>query len=319
MTPPIGPRVHKLADDELRPASRRAYERAADRFLAWCEATGRDPYEHQAVTDYLEHRFATAKGPSALHQDMTSVRRLWRAAGLDSPTDDEIVKRTLAGATRRSSRENPPSQAPALRLDDLRELARELERQDTPTGARDRAMVLIGFFGALRRSELVALDLDDVAGDPRGLLVTIRASKTSDHPAQVAIPTGHGHTDPVAAWTEYLHVRGRHPGPAFVRASAGGSWWTRPLDPKMRRLGERALERSLRAALERAGVADAARYSAHSLRAGVAVELAQAGVSLAAIMEHGRWKSAQVATGYARRGRLWEDCALNSLSRAKIY
>lgn len=309
-------RARELAAEALRPNTRRAYDGARARYLAWCDGAGLEDLEPGTVASYIAARHDQGRSAATLAQDLAAVRRHWRAAGAELVMD-ELARLAITGARRSAARQNPPEPAEPLRLDTLRELARELgrdhERHGTILAARDRAAILIGWFGALRRSELAALDVEDIADDPRGLIITLRRTKTSDTASSRALPAGAGYADPVQAWRSYLAHRTAAPGPAFVRAATGGQHYNRPLDPQMRALGGRAIDRILRAALERAGI-DPTPYSAHSLRAGLAVELSAAGAPLAAIMEHGGWRSAQVATGYARRGRLWLDSPLQALA-----
>lgn len=307
-------RARELAAQAHRHHTRRAYDGARARYVAWCHAAGLEDLEPGSVAPYIAARHDQGRSAATLALDMTAIRRHFAEAGAELALDAED-KLAVQGARRSAVRANPPTQAPALRLEDLRETMRELARRDDPTTDRDRALLLIMYFGALRRSELAALVYPrDIVLEPRGITLRLAQTKTSDTPTARAIPAGHGHTDPVAAWRDYLTRRGEAPGAAFVRSAPGGFYGpNRPIDRACRPLGTRAIDRILTRALERAGIADPHSYSAHSLRAGIAVELSAAGVPLAAIMEHGGWKSAQVATGYARRGRLWDDCPLGAL------
>jgi hypothetical protein len=106
-----------------------------------------------------------------------------------------------------------------LSTDDIRQILTEIDRT-TPMGVRDAAIILLGYASAMRRSELVALTLLDVAEKPDGLLVTIRRSKTDPdgHGQSVAVARGRYHpTDPVAALAAWRQLRGHHPGPLFTR------------------------------------------------------------------------------------------------------
>jgi hypothetical protein len=164
----------RYAASALAPATRRAYERDWCVFADWCVARGLRPMPAapEAVAAFLaaeadrEFRPVTIAKRAAAH----------RAQDEPNPCDSAAVAAVVAGI-RRERGVRPLRKAHPLELEPL---ARLLEPIDTATlaGVRDRAMLLLGFAAALRRSELVALDVDDLAFDPaRGLLVTIRRSK----------------------------------------------------------------------------------------------------------------------------------------------
>jgi integrase len=155
-------------------------------------------------------------------------------------------------------------------------------------GVRDAAIILLGYASAMRRSELVALTLLDVAEKPDGLLVTIRRSKTDpDGQGQsVAVARGRYHpTDPVAALAAWRQLRGHHPGPLFTRL-----FHTRI---SLHALSGDAIARMLRTRSHAAGL-DARRITAHSLRAGHATTAARGDVPLARIAAQTRHKDLSV-------------------------
>jgi integrase len=156
----------------------------------------------------------------------------------------------------------------------------------TPHGLRDRALILLGFAGAFRHSELVALDVGDIEVTHEGAIVTVRRSKTDQEGAgqQVGIPRGRRPaTCPVttlAAWLEQLdamRIEGLH-GRAAPQAAAAAD-----LDPT--------------------------RYAGHSLSAGLATSAAIAGVEERAIMAQTRHRSVTVARRYIRDGSLFRGNA----------
>jgi len=187
----------------------------------------------------------------------------------------------------------------------------------SPLGARDRALLLLGFAAALRRSELAALCLGDatpVAG--RGLRVLVRRSKTDQRGAgqEVAIRANHAESAlcPVVALQAWLDVR--HQGadldglppdaaaeaPLFVGMSKAGR-----LPPA--RLSNRAVSRLVEQAARDAGIERPERFSGHSLRAGFATAAGEAGVDLARIMRQTRHTSADTALAYLRPADLWRN------------
>ena len=112
---------------------------------------------------------------SSIERAVIGIGEGYRAAGARSPRESEIVREFMKGL-RRLLRNEKRRQAAPLLPDDVKKLVDGLD--DSSRGLRNRALVLVGFYGALRRSELVALDRDDVCDEPSGLLVRIRHSKT---------------------------------------------------------------------------------------------------------------------------------------------
>jgi integrase len=183
--------------------------------------------------------------------------------------------------------------------------------------ARERAMLLVGFGAALRRSELVALTLGDVETVPgRGLRVLVRRSKT-DQQGQgqdIAVWANPDQSDfcPLAAHDAWL---------AHRRAAADLDWTAsaasrdaRPLFCAVTRAGrvtgaklsDKAVARLVKQAARDAGL-DPERYSGHSLRAGLATAAGDAGAGLAELMRQTRHKSTEVALGYLRPADLWRN------------
>ena len=117
----------------------------------------------------------------------------------------------------------PVEKAAALTLGMLRQLLATCDR--TARGRRDRALLLIGFAAALRRSELVSLHVDDVVPVAGGLRLRINRGKTdpAGHGAEIGLPRGkHAETCPVLAFEAWQEVAKRRAGPLFRRISTGG-------------------------------------------------------------------------------------------------
>ena len=169
--------------------------------------------------------------------------------------------------------------------------------------ARDRTLLLFGFAGALRRSELVALDVEDVSEDDAGLRLVLRKSKT-DQEAEGAVrglPYGsHPATCPVRAWRRWLEMSGITTGAAFRSVSRHGHLGAT-------HLSDRALADIVKRRATAAGLVGD--FAGHSLRAGFATEGYAQGTPELAIMRHGRWRSASVMRGYVEEGSIWNDNA----------
>jgi integrase len=175
---------------------------------------------------------------------------------------------------------------------------------DKLIGVRDRALLLVGFAGAFRRSELVSLDVGDVEIRREGLLVTLRRSKTDQEAAgrEVAIPYGSNpDTCPVRALEAWLEASGIADGPLWRAVDKGGR-----LQPG--RLSDKAVALVVKKRAEAAGL-DPDLYAGHSLRAGLATAAAAAGASERSIMEQTGHKSVQTVRRYIRRGTQFRDNA----------
>jgi integrase len=179
---------------------------------------------------------------------------------------------------------------------------------DTTIGRRDRAVLLVGFAGALRRSELVAIDIDDLERRDEGIAVLLRRSKT-DQEAQgrrVALPFGHDpQTCPVRALDAWLEVAHIDEGAVFRSVDRHGNVGARGLS-------DQSVALIVKRAAQRAGH-DPASYSAHSLRAGFATSAAAAGASERAIAAQTGHQSMQVLRRYVRHGSLFTDNAVNDI------
>jgi integrase len=166
---------------------------------------------------------------------------------------------------------------------------------------RDRALLLVGFAGALRRSELVALDVADVSFEKQGVVLALRRSKTNQegNDERIAIPYGSDYTTcPVRALQTWLELV--DDGPLFRSIDRHGN------------VGGRLSDHSVALVVKKlANVAglDADKVAGHSLRSGFATSAARAGKSEAAIMRQTRHKSVTVARRYIRQGTKWDDHA----------
>ncbi|MCA1832892.1 MAG: site-specific integrase [Actinobacteria bacterium] len=257
------------------------------------------PAEPATVAIYLTDLTEVAK-TSTVERRLASIAFAHRTANLASPTDDPIVKAVWAGIRRVHG--TAEAQAAPITVGLLRRMIANLP--SGPGGTRDAALLLVGFAGALRRSELVALDVADLEDRHEGLVLTLRRSKTDQEAAgrQVGLPYGsNSATCPVRNLTAWLDVAGIIDGPVF-----------RPVDRHGRiattRLSAAGANRIVQRAVGRTGT-DPRSYSAHSLRAGLATAAAEAGISERAIMSQTGHRSLVVARGYIRSGSLFRDNA----------
>ena len=281
--------------------TRRAYASDWDDFARWCQPYGFVPLpaRPETVALYLT-ALADALKTSTLGRRLATISQVHQAAGHETPTTAAPVRLVWAGI-RRAKGTHQQGKAPAVTAE-MRRMVDTLDER--LIGVRDRALLLLGFAGAFRRSELVGLDLADVHAGHDGLTVTIRKSKTDQEGQgrKVGIPYGsHPHTCPVrsmAAWREKSELT---EGALFRAINRHGK-----MQPG--RLSDRAVALIVKRAALAAGL-DPAKYAGHSLRAGLATSAAQAGVSERSIMAQTGHKSVMVARRYIRDGSLFRDNA----------
>lgn len=294
-------RARQLAHESRTEGTWKAYEADLGHFGAWCADRNLQalPAAPATVARYLAD-LETIYKPSTIRRRMAAISVAHQVAGHPTPTADPGVQAVWAGIRRRHG--IAPRKVKAART---KVVAKMVEGLDDGLGeVRDRALLLMGFAGALRRSELVALDVGDVTEDEAGLRVVIRRSKTDpEAEGQVrGLPYGsHPGTCPVRAWRAWLAASGVTEGPAFRAVDRHG------------RLGQgRLSDRAIADMIKRRALAtglDPATFSGHSLRAGFATESYAQGVPELAIMRHGRWRSASTMRGYVEEGSVWNDNA----------
>jgi len=285
----------------------RAYRAAWRSFAQWCAAEGRSalPADPLTVADYLAHTAQTHK-PSTLGIHTAAIRAAHRAAGHADPTADERARAVLRGIRRVHGQ--PPAQRDPLTLDDLRAMVRACG--DDLAGLRDKALLLVGFAAALRRSELVGLDVEHVRLN--GVLrITIAKSKT-DQEGQGITKTLPRLADqelcPVRALRAWLDAAGIASGPVFRAINRWGKLGAR--------LSAYDVARIVKRRAEAAGL-DARMLAGHSLRAGFATQAALAGLDPLAIAEVTGHKSLDVLRKYIRAaGRVQADAVARVMGGA---
>jgi integrase len=170
---------------------------------------------------------------------------------------------------------------------------------DNVIGVRDRALICLGFAGAMRRSELCALEVSDLVEVPDGLWVTIRRSKTDQTGEGVELPIPRGSKlRPVDCVNAWLAVSGITSGPLFRAVAVGGGIGDEALKPD-------GAARIIKRYARRVGL-DPAIYSGHSLRSGYLTSAAESGASLLRMADQSRHKSLEVLRGYVRRTDMWK-------------
>lgn len=288
-----------LAKAEKSSSTRKAYETDFRLFKAWCDAKGVNslPAAAETVAAYVAAE-ASRSRPSTLGRRLAAVRYAHKLRGLPLPTDSEGVKATMRGI-RRTCGGARVRKAPAVAAKMLGMVA---AAPTNMTGLRDRALLLLGFAGAFRRSELVALDVADIEETVAGLRVTIRHSKTDQEGKGVTIAIARGDVAcPVKALREWLVAAGIDAGPLFRPINKAGR-------VAQARLTDRSVANIVKAYAERAGF-DASTFSGHSLRSGFLTSAAAKGASIFKMMDVSRHRSVETLRGYVRDAEIFKDHA----------
>ncbi len=292
----IGEPVRGLIRESLSANTRRAYASDLAQFRAWGGAIPADP---ATVANFIGDLSVTHKVAS-ISRMLAALGKAHRAGGYDDPTKAELVRATMAG-TRRVLGSTQRQARPVLR-DDLFAMLDRLG--DRRKDVRDRAMLLLGFATALRRSELVALDVEDIEITAQGVMVTVRRSKTDQegHGRQIAVPPGRTRHCPIRALTDWLAFAGIEAGAIFRSVDKHGN-----VLPN--RVTGEVVSHVIKARLSAVGY-DVARFSGHSLRAGFVTAAAMAGAPSHKIREATGHRSEASLTRYIRQVELFNDPAI---------
>ena len=213
------------------PATLRAYAADLANFKGWCEAHGFEPMpaSPETVGAYLAAAGLGYALPT-LRRRVAAIARAHRIAKHPLDTRHPAIRETLRGIARTHGQ--PARRSAALTTDEIRRLVEVCG--DDLAGLRDRALLLIGFAGALRRSELVGLDVAHVRTTPAGLRLMLPRSKTdaAGEGAEIGITRGsQAETCPVRAFRAWLRAAEISDGPVFRRVTRWSTVGKKRLHP----------------------------------------------------------------------------------------
>ena len=269
-------------------------------FQRWCHGNGLVslPGSPGTVAAYIS--VCADRGDlkaGSIQRRVSAIAAFHTSSGYTSPTASAEARLTLAGV-RRTLGTRQEGKAPTLTADLGAMLAKAPNKL---IGVRDRALLLIGFAGAFRRSELVALNVEDLDFREDGLKVTIRRSKTDQEGAGQVIGISHGgKLCPVRALRDWLSAAGITTGLIFPRMDRHGNM----LD----RMSGETVAIVVKRYAAAAGL-DPSKYAGHSLRAGLVTQAAMNGVQELSIMKQTRHKSMDMLRKYIRDTSLFRDNA----------
>jgi integrase len=291
--------VRAYVEAGIAPATRRAYKADLEHFRDW---GGDIPTTDIQLAAYLAQQ-ATILKVATLTRRLAAISIAHKAQRLPSPTSSPLVRATMRGVRREHGTAQRQA-APLLREDLFVVLG---AMGDRLKDLRDKALLLAGFAGGLRRSELVAINFIDLARVREGVVLTIRRSKTDQDGVgrRIGIPFGRTIHCPIRALETWLSAARVEGGPVF-----------RPVDRHGRaspgRLSGEAVSLIVRDRMADARL-DPTRYSGHSLRAGFATSATRLGVSMFKIRQQTGHASDAMLSRYVRDGELFLGNAAGTL------
>jgi integrase len=316
------------------PSTRRAYHRAWTDFDAWCRQHGRTPLpaSPETVAAWLAWKARHAMpgadpgvvpARGSLDKALAAITAVHRAAKVPFDRKDALIAETWRGVARAVARKRPVRKAEPLLRDRLLRMLAGL-RPTVNAEARDAALLALGWGGALRRSELIGLDWQQlgsgtgyVALTPDGVKIVLAVSKTAqDQAVEVVIPKADMRPayDALSAWAERA---GLQPGFSVFRPITKGGII------RAGRLTDRSVSRIIKERIRRFARADgesresawelAAVFSGHSLRRGYGTTAAEKGVPPHRIQGHMRHKDFGTTSGYIAAGEAWSQSGLKGI------
>lgn len=287
--PPTSALVQGYALAAKSESTRRSYANDLQHF----RRHARFPATPEVVAEYLA-QFAGVLSVATLQHRLIAIHVAHLEANVPSPVMTPLVKTTMQGIRRTFG--TAQRRVTALVKDDIIELVLVAEKQRPLKAARDVALILVGFAGAFRRSELVSIRKEDITAFDQGVEIHIRRTKTEQEKGHtVFIPCAKSSRCPVKALEKWFTLSGIERGPVF-----------RPINRHDQIVGEGALTPQsvalvLKGATSCAKSAEAAKSVAgHSLRAGYCTEAASVGVATHIIMEQTGHRSSVTLAKYIR-------------------
>lgn len=279
--------------------TRTAYQADIRHFNRW---GGRLPASGEVVLQYLRYH-AGLLNPRTLARRLTAIKSWHLLQGFPDPTAHPAIHKTLTGI--RNVHGKPKEKATPLTLETIATMSALLSKSTRLIDCRNRALLLIGFFGAFRRSELVSIKWVDITLVPEGMEILIPRSKTDQggEGEVSAIPRGDDVVlCPVTALTEWRERSGGDMDDVFRQITAGGRLLNDAIKPHQ-------VNVIIKSIAFGCCLPDAESYSSHSMRRGFATEASRKGAPFGSIMRHGRWRHEGTVLGYIDEGKRFEQNA----------
>lgn len=285
-----------------------AYESDWNDFCDWCRYHHQKSYPAQpeTVVNYINDLADYAKA-STIRRRISAISENYNASGdhVENPCRAWIVKEALIGLTRLKG--TVQKGKTPIYWEEIEEMIHRMDLSSLQA-LRDRAVLLLGFMGAFRRSELAGLDVEDIRKYPQGIVVTIRHSKTDQTSAgqQIGIPyLSHSSMDCIHALQEWLTAAGITSGPLFRSFLKNGK-------ASSRRLSDKSINLIVKKYAASIGL-NPEMYGAHSLRHGFATYAALQGVEERLIMKQTRHRSVEMVRRYINEADLFTNNPIDKI------
>ncbi len=291
--------------------TRKAYRSDIKHFELW---GGRLPSTPEAIIAYLQAH-AKNLNPRTLSRRLTALKNWHTYQGFSDPTLHPAIRKTMTGITKVHGK--PKEKAYPLLPEDLLRIVLHLQAENSLISTRDNALLQMGFFGAFRRSELVAIHYEHIKWEKEGIEILLPQSKTDPtHEGQYcAIPYGQEALCPVSALINWLKKSNIKNGAIFRRIFPNGALAEENLTPL-------SVNHILKKRAMQCKISYSDQLSSHSLRRGLASSACRLGAGLPAIMRQGRWKQVNTVMEYIEASERFSENAaasvLQKLSNGKI-
>lgn len=301
--------IHQATADNTR----RAYQAAVRRYEA---QGGKLPADEAAIAHYLTQQASLLK-PNTLALHLTALSHWHQYQNQSDPTQSAYIRKLLKGIQREHGQ--PKRKAKALQATHIESMVAQLS-QSSPQpnnlkAIRDSALIQIAYFGALRRSELIAIRVEHLQFEPEGLLILIPKSKTDTTGKGIikALPYGIGSNAvcPVKAVKRWLDTAKMTEGLLFRAVNRWGQLQQEALHPDSINVIIKSLARECQFEF-------VDNLSSHSLRRGFATSAARAGADFTAIKRQGGWQNDHTVREYIEEGQCFEENAARTLLEAKF-
>ena len=288
----------------------RAYKSDFKDFAAFCAKHSFKtlPTEPKIVALYLTYLSGKDAKISTLRRRLVSISIMHKLKGHYLDTKHPVIIENLMGIKRRKG-SIQKGKKPIL-INHLKAIINVINKEkiEEIKKARDKAIILIGFGGGFRRTELMSIDYEDLEFVAEGVKITIKRSKTDQFGEGMikGLPYFANETYcPVAHLKKWIKISDIKDGPIFRRFTKGCSLTSN-------RLTDQSVVLLIKSYLELAGIENK-NYSGHSLRSGFATVSAESGADERSIMAMTGHKTTQMVRRYIREANIFKNNALNKI------
>lgn len=310
----MGNQTHKtvpeLIEVSLSKNTRKARDSDLRAYFKWCvdKQRGTIPSTPEQVAEYAAFMLMIGRKTSTILRAISSISTAHKTRGFNSPCKEDIVRNVLRGI----QRENPADKKQALPITPT-QLVECIKSQSSTSwpGARNKAILMISWCGALRISETAALRVCDVVSEDEGFVVNIQKSKTDQDREGFKIGIPHSPLSQILeTWISRVKMLSDDPkSTLFPRFRKSEIWF--PSKKPRAPLSVRGISKIVVDIFSKCGFGDG--YSPHSLRAGLITTAAKLGVPERHIQEHSRHRSLLVMRGYIRDASVFLDNPLSPI------